>query len=100
MVQVRLVKNRLGPGGELKSVIEVEFTVDGHTVKSVIGNANWVLGSQVFDPDQGRPLGFNDDPERWALLLPDAFTSGDLDADVKEMVTPMERVRTKVGRGR
>lgn len=75
---------RNAPSPRLMAVIEVE----GTDLRVVQGMRNFdaVASISVVDPDSGRQLTLPRDGEAWALLLPSAFRSGDMEVEAVEML--------------
>jgi hypothetical protein len=77
MVRVTIWTSEFEP--EKKALVPrllAEMTVDGFDVH-VPEDYRFLLELEPLDADAGERVRFSDDPERWALLLPTAFRSGD-----------------------
>lgn len=85
MVQVRIISRELNSERTAYiDVVRAELRVHGHEVE-VAGDRSWVdFDVPVLDPETGRSLRYEDDPEAWARRLPDAYRSGDLVVMVDE----------------
>jgi hypothetical protein len=58
------------------SVLEVE--IDGQDIRVLSGDDSYLsLDVPVVDPDTRQSLSYQENPERWALLLPTAYRAGD-----------------------
>jgi hypothetical protein len=86
MVHVTLVSRELNDDRTAYvDVVRVELTVQGRELEVVSGDRSWLdLEIPILDPETGRSLRFEDDPEAWARRLPDAYRSGDIVATVDE----------------
>ena len=79
MIQVRFSSRELN--ADRTAYVDVpraELRVQGREVE-VAGDQAWVdFDVPVLDPETGRSLRFEDDPEAWACRLPDAYRTGDV----------------------
>jgi hypothetical protein len=85
MVRVRFTTSEYRPElGRFDAQLRAELIVDGRET-TTIGDPRWVsLDVSVVDPDSRDDVTFELNPERWARLLPLAYRSGDLTAEVVE----------------
>lgn len=79
MVHVRFVSRELNTERTAYiDVVRAELRVHGSEVE-VAGDLSWIdFDIPVLDPETGRSLRFEDEPEAWARRLPDAYRSGDV----------------------
>ena len=86
MVQVKLVSRELNADRTAYvDVVRVEVRVQGRELEVVRGDRSWLdLEIPILDPETGRSLRFEDDPEAWARRLPEAYRSGEIIATIEE----------------
>ena len=97
MVHVKLMRAQVSPQGDPELVVDTEFIVDGFEIELLSGEIGNLLDIAVVDPKTGASISRGDDPERWALLLPQAFRAGEFVAEAEE--APMAATRARSRRG-
>jgi hypothetical protein len=66
-----------------QETVQADLIADGNRMEISGPNSDWIdLEMSVFDPETRTRLHREEDPERWARLLPGAFRGGDLEVSV------------------
>lgn len=85
MLRISISQISRGPSGDVPELL-AQFAVDGDGIHAEAGErTNVVATIPVIDPESGERVLSEEDPVRWARLLPLAFRSGDLAVRVQEI---------------
>lgn len=99
MVVIELFSRRYVP--QLKKIVSepaARIEVDGAKLTVVEGDPGWsLLTDTVVDHPyrEDENLTFEEDPELWALTLPEAFRTGDTVVEARQLRRAAEREETR-----
>jgi hypothetical protein len=90
MLRVTVTQKDPGPGEMIEERLLARFVVDEDGVltdrdEREDRTAVVMMGIPVVDPSTGEQVPAMEQPLRWAVLLPTAFRSGTLEADIEEI---------------